>query len=68
MHLIQFDIRYQFQSFLCRKRNQNSIRWQNGEKKNLGRKPGSVGGPVLLWPMIKQCMIMIQNMIQFHLV
>jgi len=33
------------------------------EKKNLGR-THSVGGPVLLWPMKEQCMIMIQAALQ----
>jgi len=32
------------------RRNQNSIRRQNGEKKNLGRNQAQ-SGPVLLWPM-----------------
>jgi len=37
--------------------------WNGGTKKPCA-KPGSVWGPVLLWPMNKQCMIMIQVALQ----
>jgi len=41
-------------------RNQNSIRWKNGEKKTLGETMLS-RGPLLIWPTNQQCMIMIQS-------
>jgi len=34
------------------------------EEKKTWKKPGLVGGPVLLWPMNEQCMIMIQAALQ----
>jgi len=36
MHLIQFDIRYQFQSFLCRKGTETTSGDRMGGKKTLG--------------------------------